>query len=48
MKVKIISDKLVLGKKDEVIDLDNGQAESLIKSGHVKEVKAKKKAKDKK
>ena len=48
MKVKIISDKLVLGKKDEIIDLNNTQAESLIKSGHVKEVKAKKKTKEKK
>lgn len=48
MKVKILSDKLTLGKKDQLIDLDDDQAMSLIKSGHVKEVKMIKKNKDKK
>ncbi len=48
MKVKILSEKLTLGKKDDVISLDDDQAISLIKSGHVKEIKIVKKPKGKK
>ena len=48
MKVKILSNKLTLGNKDEIIELDQDQAKSLINSGHVKEIKVVKKNKGKK